>query len=194
MKIVTPTHASIAAAGLVAISFAAGSLTTFYASSARQSASRPVAAIDSTAVPLPQPLPQPLSVDPAVPDLSSSPPPVQLPGPIAPVNLKPQNTPLPPKMPDARVMTVLQSSDEDSMPLTAVARLAEIRAKTNPETKVTLQKAGIASIETGSVRFNSGVIVAVGKVFPSGERLLSADPVTGRIVTDQRNINLTITE
>ena len=189
MKIVTPTHASIAAAGLVAISFAAGSLTTFYASDP-QSVPKPVAAIDSTAAPLPQPP----SSNPAVPDLSSSPPPLQLPGPTAPDNLKPQNTPLPPKMPDAKVMTVPQGSDEDSMPLTAVARLAEIREKTNPETKVSLQKAGIASIETGSVRFNSGVIVAVGKVFPSGERLLSADPVTGRIVTDQRNINLTITE
>ena len=58
------------------------------------------------------------------------------------------------------------------------------------EQKVTMQQAGIAAIDPGSVRFNSGRIVSIGERFPSGETLLSVDPAAGRVMTNQRAIQL----
>lgn len=56
---------------------------------------------------------------------------------------------------------------------------------------VTLEQAGITSIDNTSVRFTSGRQVLVGTEFPSGEKLISISPVEGRIVTDRRVIMLT---
>jgi hypothetical protein len=53
-----------------------------------------------------------------------------------------------------------------------------------------MQQAGIAAVEPGSVRFNSGRVVSIGERFPSGETLLSVDPAAGRVMTNQRALQL----
>lgn len=55
---------------------------------------------------------------------------------------------------------------------------------------VTLEQAGIAGIDTASVRFKSGRQISVGGEFPSGEKLISVSPGDGKIVTDRRIILL----
>lgn len=55
---------------------------------------------------------------------------------------------------------------------------------------VTFEQAGIAGIDTTSVRFRSGRQINVGGEFPSGEKLLSVSPAEGKLVTDRRTILL----
>lgn len=69
---------------------------------------------------------------------------------------------------------------------------------TDPEVKAAMEKntiemapkakMGVSTVENGVVVMGSGVRVNVGDRFSSGERLLSADKETGRIVTDQRTV------
>ncbi|MES2977738.1 MAG: hypothetical protein V4731_04885 [Pseudomonadota bacterium] len=59
-------------------------------------------------------------------------------------------------------------------------------------TSTTFEQSGISGLDPFSVQFTSGRRVSVGGVFPSGERLLSVFPNEGKIVTDQRVINLKI--
>lgn len=47
---------------------------------------------------------------------------------------------------------------------------------------------GINKIESGYIALRSGVLVRIGESFPSGERLISADPQNGQIITDRRTI------
>lgn len=76
-----------------------------------------------------------------------------------------------------------------SKPLQEPARIA-IPSTVN----TTFEQAGIAGMDTAGVEFRSGRRIAVGGDFPSGERLISVDPGTGRIVTDKRVIVLKPTE
>lgn len=55
---------------------------------------------------------------------------------------------------------------------------------------ITMEQAGIAGIDTASVRFKSGRQINVGGEFPTGEKLISVNPGEGRIVTDRRVILL----
>ena len=59
-----------------------------------------------------------------------------------------------------------------------------------PTPDITMEQAGIAGMDTVSVRFKSGRQVNVGGDFPSGEKLISVNPADGRIVTDRRTIIL----
>jgi hypothetical protein len=53
---------------------------------------------------------------------------------------------------------------------------------------VTAAKAGVKRLYLDGVEFVSGRIVRRGEIFPSGEKLLSVDPSTGRIITNQRQL------
>jgi hypothetical protein len=55
---------------------------------------------------------------------------------------------------------------------------------------VTFEQAGIVGIDNTSVRFKSGRQISIGGEFPSGEKLLSVNPVEGKFVTDRRTIVL----
>lgn len=55
---------------------------------------------------------------------------------------------------------------------------------------ITMEQAGIAGIDSASVRFRSGRLITVGGEFPSGEKLISVNPAEGRFVTDRRTIQL----
>lgn len=55
---------------------------------------------------------------------------------------------------------------------------------------VTMEQAGIVGVDATGIKFKSGRQVGVGSDFPTGERLVSVDPTTGRIVTDRRVIQL----
>lgn len=61
-------------------------------------------------------------------------------------------------------------------------------AKTPRFEAVSASKAGVAKVEPGAVVMQSGKRIRVGETFSSGERLISADPETGQIITDQRNL------
>lgn len=61
-------------------------------------------------------------------------------------------------------------------------------AKTPRFEAVSAAKAGVAKVEPGAVVMQSGKRIRVGETFSSGERLISADPETGQIITDQRNL------
>lgn len=75
-----------------------------------------------------------------------------------------------------------------SAPQRATSASAPPTAST-PES-VTMEQAGIAGIDTNSVRFKSGRQILVGSEFGSGEKLISVNPADGKIVTDRRTIQL----
>jgi hypothetical protein len=72
----------------------------------------------------------------------------------------------------------------------ASAGSASVRASAPPLTAITMEQAGIAGMDTTTITFRSGRVVAIGGLFPSGEQLLSVDPVAGQFVTDRRVIVL----
>lgn len=53
---------------------------------------------------------------------------------------------------------------------------------------VTATKAGILRLQPDVVEFTSGRKVRKGEIFPSGEKLLSVDPKTGRVITNMRQL------
>lgn len=89
-----------------------------------------------------------------------------------------------------------QAAPSSAMPPTQSAPPAApvvVAAPATPapaEERVSMAQANIAAIDSGAVRFQSGLVVALGQTFPSGERLLSVSPADGRIVTDRRVIVL----
>lgn len=78
-----------------------------------------------------------------------------------------------------------------SRPVPPAAAVPPVVLSPTPEVvTVTPQQANVAAIDAAGVRFNGGKTVAIGDVFPSGERLISVAPSEGRIVTDRRVIML----
>jgi hypothetical protein len=57
-----------------------------------------------------------------------------------------------------------------------------------PTERVTKEEAGLSEVQTSGVTFKSGRRVGVGDTFPSGEKLISVDPVLGEIITSKRRI------
>jgi hypothetical protein len=81
--------------------------------------------------------------------------------------------------------TATQALPAASNPAPALAP-APSRPSNAPFQAVSAAKAEIAGLDKAWVKMNSGLVVHIGDKFPSGETLVSVDPVKGQIVTDRR--------
>lgn len=112
--------------------------------------------------------------------------------PARPVPSAPQGAAVATKRPEPSTAKPHASSPAQATPSKAPQEPARIAIPSTVNT--TFEQAGIAGMDTAGVEFRSGRRIAVGGDFPSGERLISVDPGTGRIVTDKRVIVLKPTE
>lgn len=147
--------------------------------------------------------PQPAVVAPMVPPPAQATPVVTPPVVATPPNPQPpkvQTRPAPPaprQEPPKPVAAPVAKAPERTTPAQALEalKLQKQAAATPspappPPATVTMQQAGIAGIDTASVKFASGRVVTIGGEFPTGEKLISVNPTDGRIVTDRRVIQL----
>lgn len=89
---------------------------------------------------------------------------------------------------------VVKRADVESTP-TITTTTASAPSAPNPIGQQTisasLSKLKIAGLDSRGVLLKNGSTIAINQTFPSGERLISVDPSTNKIITDQRVINVT---
>ena len=95
-------------------------------------------------------------------------------------------TPAPAPEVAAPVAAAHVTPDALPKPVSAAA-LAAAKASNKIE-GISAEKIGVAKIDPSGVVMRSGGRIPVGGRFPSGERLLAVDAVTGQIITDARTV------
>jgi hypothetical protein len=73
---------------------------------------------------------------------------------------------------------------------TSQPQTAAPTAANTPTPAISMEQAGISGVDASGIQFKSGRRVLIGELFPSGEKLISALPGEGKIVTDRRTILL----
>ena len=82
--------------------------------------------------------------------------------------------------------TVTAAAATPAVAATQAAVVLPVSLSDKPIEAASSKALGIVKIDTRLVTLKSGGVIRPGELFPSGEKLIDADPASGRIVTDKR--------